>query len=96
MYTADPYCETIDLCINCSVFQYTKPVEADEKQNGAIAGGKNDKPKKKKMTDEEIIEKLRTIVTIGDPNRKYTKMEKIGQGYICFISHFSCSLIFEK
>jgi hypothetical protein len=40
----------------------------------------HDKPKKKKMTDEEIIEKLRTIVTIGDPNRKYTKMEKIGQG----------------
>lgn len=34
------------------------------------------------MTDEEILEKLRTIVTIGDPNRKYTKMEKIGQGYV--------------
>jgi DNA primase len=31
------------------------------------------------MTDEEIIEKLRTIVTIGDPNRKYTKMEKKGK-----------------
>ncbi|CAC5411955.1 Serine/threonine-protein kinase shk2,Serine/threonine-protein kinase max-2,Mitogen-activated protein kinase kinase kinase kinase 5,Germinal center kinase 1,Serine/threonine-protein kinase svkA,Serine/threonine-protein kinase pak-1,Serine/threonine-protein kinase PAK 4,Serine/threonine-protein kinase CLA4,Serine/threonine-protein kinase pakH,Serine/threonine-protein kinase 4 homolog B,STE20-like serine/threonine-protein kinase,Serine/threonine-protein kinase PAK 6,Serine/threonine-protein kinase Tao,Serine/ len=57
---------------------YTKPVEVEEKTNGAIS--KNDKPKKKKMTDEEIIEKLRTIVTIGDPNRKYTKMEKIGQG----------------
>lgn len=36
--------------------------------------------KKKKMTDEEILEKLRTIVSVGDPNRKYTKMEKIGQG----------------
>ena len=32
------------------------------------------------MTEAEIIEKLRTIVTLGDPNRKYTKMEKIGQG----------------
>lgn len=32
------------------------------------------------MTDEEILEKLRTIVSVGDPNRKYTKMEKIGQG----------------
>lgn len=42
---------------------------------------KNDRPKKKKMTDEEILEKLRTIVSVGDPNRKYTKMEKIGQGY---------------
>lgn len=36
--------------------------------------------KKKKMTDDEILEKLRTIVSVGDPNRKYTKMEKIGQG----------------
>lgn len=34
------------------------------------------------MTDEEILEKLRTIVSVGDPNRKYTKMEKIGQGYV--------------
>ncbi|CAM1154278.1 PAK3 (predicted) [Pycnogonum litorale] len=38
------------------------------------------KNKKKKMTDEEILEKLRTIVSVGDPNRRYTKMEKIGQG----------------
>jgi len=34
----------------------------------------------KKMTDEEILTRLRSIVSIGDPNRKYTKMEKIGQG----------------
>lgn len=26
------------------------------------------------------MEKLRSIVSVGDPNRKYTKMEKIGQG----------------
>lgn len=57
---------------------YTKPIE-DEKPNGTHTN-KSDRPKKKKMTDEEIIEKLRTIVTLGDPNRKYTKMEKIGQG----------------
>lgn len=37
-------------------------------------------PRKKKMSDEEILEKLRLIVSVGDPNRKYTKMEKIGQG----------------
>ncbi|XP_030373598.1 serine/threonine-protein kinase PAK 1 [Scaptodrosophila lebanonensis] len=36
--------------------------------------------KKKKMSDEEILEKLRTIVSVGDPTRKYNKMEKIGQG----------------
>jgi len=41
---------------------------------------KREKGKKKKMSDEEIMERLRSIVTVGDPNRKYTKMEKIGQG----------------
>lgn len=41
-----------------------------------------DKTRKKKMSDEEILERLRTIVSVGDPNRKYTKMEKIGQGYV--------------
>ncbi|XP_007431499.1 serine/threonine-protein kinase PAK 2 [Python bivittatus] len=40
-----------------------------------------DKQKKKtKMSDEEITEKLRTIVSIGDPKKKYTRYEKIGQG----------------
>ncbi|XP_023014095.1 serine/threonine-protein kinase PAK 3-like protein [Leptinotarsa decemlineata] len=36
--------------------------------------------RKKKMTDEEILERLRSIVSVGDPNRKYTKLDKIGQG----------------
>lgn len=36
--------------------------------------------KKKKMSDEEVMAKLRRIVSHGDPNRKYTKIEKIGQG----------------
>lgn len=36
--------------------------------------------RKKKLSDEEILEKLRTIVSVGDPNRKYTKMAQIGQG----------------
>lgn len=44
------------------------------------AGGAVTRARKKKMTDEEIMEKLRSIVSVGDPNRKYTKMEKIGQG----------------
>uniref|UniRef100_A0A672PUC2 non-specific serine/threonine protein kinase n=1 Tax=Sinocyclocheilus grahami TaxID=75366 RepID=A0A672PUC2_SINGR len=38
------------------------------------------RPKKGKMTDEEIMDKLRTIVSIGDPKKKYTRYEKIGQG----------------
>lgn len=36
--------------------------------------------KKKKMSDEEVLNKLRQIVSIGDPNRKYSKIERIGQG----------------
>ncbi|KPP62069.1 serine/threonine-protein kinase PAK 2-like [Scleropages formosus] len=42
-----------------------------------------DRQKKKgKMTDEEIMEKLRSIVSIGDPKKKYTRYEKIGQGFL--------------
>ena len=55
-------------------FQYTKPVEPEVKANGTT------KQKKKKMTDEEILDRLRSIVSVGDPNRKYNKMERIGQG----------------
>ncbi|KAK2165341.1 hypothetical protein NP493_1372g00014 [Ridgeia piscesae] len=58
---------------------YTKPVEQDEKANGSTTQ-KQERQKKKKMTDEEILDRLRTIVTVGDPNRKYNKMERIGQG----------------
>jgi hypothetical protein len=51
---------------------------------GGTGGGDprtpSDQGRKKKMSDEEILERLRTIVSVGDPNRKYTKMEKIGQG----------------
>ncbi|XP_016303456.1 serine/threonine-protein kinase PAK 1-like [Sinocyclocheilus anshuiensis] len=47
-----------------------------------------DKTRKKKMTDEEILEKLHvlrspsagSIVSVGDPKKKYTRFEKIGQG----------------
>uniref|UniRef100_A0A8C5BNU7 non-specific serine/threonine protein kinase n=1 Tax=Gadus morhua TaxID=8049 RepID=A0A8C5BNU7_GADMO len=35
---------------------------------------------KGKMSDEEIMDKLRSIVSIGDPKKKYTRYEKIGQG----------------
>jgi p21-activated kinase 1 len=51
---------------------------ADNKANNNLKS--QERPKKKKMTDEEILSRLRAIVSIGDPNRKYTKMEQIGQG----------------
>jgi len=72
---------------------YTKPIEEVEpkmtltpiNESTGMTQTKlqtaSDKPiKKRKMTDEEIYEKLRSIVSVGDPNRKYTKLEKIGQG----------------
>ena len=40
----------------------------------------DNKQRKTRMPGEGILDKLRTIVSVGDPNRKYTKMEKIGQG----------------
>uniref|UniRef100_A0A673CGH2 non-specific serine/threonine protein kinase n=1 Tax=Sphaeramia orbicularis TaxID=375764 RepID=A0A673CGH2_9TELE len=50
--------------------------------DGDAASRAADKQKKKggKMTDEEIMEKLRTIVSIGDPKKKYTRYEKIDCG----------------
>lgn len=46
----------------------------DKNKNNTTAASR------KKIADNEILEQLKTIVTVGDPNRKYTKMEKIGQG----------------
>uniref|UniRef100_A0A3Q3EV41 non-specific serine/threonine protein kinase n=1 Tax=Kryptolebias marmoratus TaxID=37003 RepID=A0A3Q3EV41_KRYMA len=48
--------------------------------DGDTAAKTADRPKKSKMTDVEIMDKLRTIVSIGDPKKKYTRYEKIGQG----------------
>uniref|UniRef100_A0A3Q1BZJ6 non-specific serine/threonine protein kinase n=1 Tax=Amphiprion ocellaris TaxID=80972 RepID=A0A3Q1BZJ6_AMPOC len=49
--------------------------------DGDTASKAADRQKKKgKMSDEEIMDKLRTIVSIGDPKKKYTRYEKIGQG----------------
>lgn len=51
-----------------------------EPENNAATAQKPAPVKRRKMTDEEIMAKLRTIVTVGDPKKKYTKFEKIGQG----------------
>ncbi|XP_065163574.1 serine/threonine-protein kinase PAK 1 isoform X2 [Atheta coriaria] len=44
-----------------------------------VSRGASEK-RKKKLSDEDILEKLRSIVSVGDPNRKYNKVDKIGQG----------------
>lgn len=57
------------------------PIPAQSCDASDSASKSADKQKKKtKMSDEEIMEKLRTIVSIGDPKKKYTRYEKIGQG----------------
>jgi len=56
------------------------PKPATNATTGTQQQAKEQKKTKKKMTDEEIIARLRTIVSIGDPKKKYTKFEKIGQG----------------
>uniref|UniRef100_A0AAQ4Q4M1 non-specific serine/threonine protein kinase n=1 Tax=Gasterosteus aculeatus aculeatus TaxID=481459 RepID=A0AAQ4Q4M1_GASAC len=53
------------------------PLPASE-VDGASKAADRQKKKGGKMTDEEIMEKLRTIVSIGDPKKKYTRYEKIG------------------
>lgn len=35
---------------------------------------------KKKMSEEQVIELLKGIISVGDPHSKYTKLRKIGQG----------------
>ncbi|VDM62726.1 unnamed protein product [Angiostrongylus costaricensis] len=64
---------------------YTKPKEEEERipdlsqgqfgvQSRGVTKGK------RKMTDAEVLTKLRSIVTIGNPDKKYRKIDKIGSG----------------
>jgi protein-serine/threonine kinase len=32
------------------------------------------------MTEAQVMEKLRSVVSSGDPNQSYTKIKKVGQG----------------
>ncbi|KAM5154414.1 LOW QUALITY PROTEIN: serine/threonine-protein kinase PAK 2-like [Callospermophilus lateralis] len=57
----------------------TDPISAPVGDSN-VGNGAQSQTKKTNLTDEEIIEKLRTIVSIGDPITKYTRFEKIGQG----------------
>uniref|UniRef100_A0A8C3UBF7 non-specific serine/threonine protein kinase n=1 Tax=Catharus ustulatus TaxID=91951 RepID=A0A8C3UBF7_CATUS len=63
----------------------TSPISSPSENNSTTAPDmlvrNTEKQKKKpKMSDEEILEKLRSIVSVGDPKKKYTNFEKIGQG----------------
>uniref|UniRef100_A0A671N087 non-specific serine/threonine protein kinase n=1 Tax=Sinocyclocheilus anshuiensis TaxID=1608454 RepID=A0A671N087_9TELE len=82
-------CESVSFSvIEMLVVVYTRPSVIDPipppvtspDSEVASKAGDRQRPKKGKMTDEEIMDKLRTIVSIGDPKKKYTRYEKIGQG----------------
>uniref|UniRef100_A0AAX7VHK7 non-specific serine/threonine protein kinase n=1 Tax=Astatotilapia calliptera TaxID=8154 RepID=A0AAX7VHK7_ASTCA len=66
----------------CVCQMYTKTVEPIPAPVGNATSKAADKQNNtpRKMTDDEIMEKLRTIVSIGDPKKKYTRYDKIGQG----------------
>ncbi|XP_054708060.1 serine/threonine-protein kinase PAK 1-like [Uloborus diversus] len=38
------------------------------------------KPERKKLSDEEVMKNLKTIVSSGDPQKKYSLVKKIGSG----------------
>ncbi|KAM6158802.1 serine/threonine-protein kinase PAK 1 [Rhynchocyon petersi] len=56
------------------------PTESNSTPSEALTRNTEKQKKKPKMSDEEILEKLRSIVSVGDPKKKYTRFEKIGQG----------------
>uniref|UniRef100_A0A8C3K2X8 non-specific serine/threonine protein kinase n=1 Tax=Calidris pygmaea TaxID=425635 RepID=A0A8C3K2X8_9CHAR len=62
----------------------TSPISSPSENNATVPDmlvrNAEKQKKKPKMSDEEILEKLRSIVSVGDPKKKYTCFEKIGQG----------------
>ncbi|NXJ96710.1 PAK1 kinase, partial [Corythaixoides concolor] len=62
----------------------TSPISSPSENSAAVPDmlvrNMEKQKKKPKMSDEEILEKLRSIVSVGDPKKKYTCFEKIGQG----------------
>ncbi|KFQ32930.1 PREDICTED: serine/threonine-protein kinase PAK 1 isoform X2 [Merops nubicus] len=58
----------------------SSPAENSTMASDMLVRNTEKQKKKPKMSDEEILEKLRSIVSVGDPKKKYTCFEKIGQG----------------
>jgi len=61
--------------------QQQQPAQPTQPSGPAVTNNnRSEKQKRRKVTDEEVLAKLRTIVSVGDPETRYTKFEKIGQG----------------
>lgn len=104
MQSLSPAHTTPTHMVNTNLTSGAPVLDRNKNQAGPEMSRGASEKRKKKMSDEEILEKLRSIVSVGDPNRKYTKMEKIGQGYIslkkiiCFLKFFLnlCMYLIKK
>lgn len=76
--SSNPSGNYLDPLCNQSIQYQQNPQQINQSNSGGCVNAVQ--MKKKKMTDEEVMSRLRQIVSIGDPNRKYTKIERIGQG----------------
>ncbi|KAI0983963.1 hypothetical protein GJ496_011340 [Pomphorhynchus laevis] len=56
---------------------YTKPIESNQSDELVC---RPERIKKGQMSEEELIIRLRAVSSIGNPQWKYQKIEKIGQG----------------
>uniref|UniRef100_A0A4W3ISL7 non-specific serine/threonine protein kinase n=1 Tax=Callorhinchus milii TaxID=7868 RepID=A0A4W3ISL7_CALMI len=73
-----------------SVIDPIPPPASREGDGDGAAKGSDRSKKKTKMSDDEIMEKLRSIVSVGDPKKKYSRFEKIGQGAFTCVSEIYC------
>ncbi|KAJ3129207.1 Protein kinase [Nowakowskiella sp. JEL0407] len=56
------------------------PSPPPEKQSPSVPRKKSGKESRSTMTDEQVMEKLKSVVSRGDPTQLYTKVKKVGQG----------------
>lgn len=57
-----------------------EPVVPEPPADNDVAQVRTRSAQKKKMSEEQVIELLKGIISVGDPHSKYTKLRKIGQG----------------
>lgn len=69
-------------------------IQAPDKDQGSVAAAAAalEKPKEKEkristMTEVQIMEKLRNVVSDDDPKLLYSKIKKVGQGYMLSMPH---------
>lgn len=59
---------------------YTRPVTGECEEQTVPSPLDTSRHSRAKLTYDQVVERLRSIVTVGDYGRKYTRLRKIGQG----------------